>query len=93
MHYRTVLKVETVLKIGLQSATTLLQKITRRRSESAHIRQLNYYSPQILVRVLPARPQVRILYVAAAATVQRNGHFGVTLVTFLYISHKPPLPS
>jgi len=35
----------------------------------------NYYSPQILVRVLPARSQVRTLHVAATTTVQQNGHF------------------
>ena len=47
----------------------------------------NYYGPQIMVYVLPARLQVRILHVAAAATVQWNGHFACyTCYIFVHFS-------
>jgi len=45
------------------------------------------YSPQILVHILPARLQVHILHVAAAAMVQRNGHFACyTCYIFVHFS-------
>jgi len=47
----------------------------------------NYYGPQILVRVLPARPQVRTFHVVAAAMVQQNGHFACcTCYIFVHFS-------
>jgi len=52
------------------------------------------YLPSEMVRILPAHLQVRSLHVASAATVLRCSGMAilrVTPVTFLYISHKPPL--
>jgi len=73
---------------------TKIHTETRMRSESAYIRQVNffynYYGLQILVCILPARLQVRILHVAATAMAQQNGHFACyTCYIFLHFLYTP----